>query len=79
MEELSPDCIGAMSQAVKIQDDSGPTMIVRCDNVMTCENTNEVPLKSLSKEEICQAQEDDMDIRVIIKHLQSSSRLGSKQ
>lgn len=79
MEELSPDCIGAMSQAVKIQDDSGPTMIVRCDNVMTCENTNEVPLKSLSKEEICQAQEDDMDIRVITKHLQSSSRLGSKQ
>lgn len=78
-EELPSNCIGAMIQAVEIQDELGPNMTVRCEDVMAWRDTDEVSPTSLSKEEIRQAQSDDQDIKVIVEHLQSGSRPGSKQ
>lgn len=48
-EELPSDCIGAMIQAVEIQDELGSTMTVRCEDVMAWRHTDELPTKVIVK------------------------------
>ncbi len=73
-EQFSPDCVGAVIQAVESQGNPDVTLAVACQNVLASVEENEGLPKSLSKEEIRQAQKDDKDIRVISEHLQAGSR-----
>ncbi len=73
-EQFSPDCVGAVIQAVEFQGNPDVTLAVACQSVLASVEENEGLPKSLSKEEIRQAQKDDKDIRVISEHLQAGSR-----
>ncbi len=69
-EQFSPDCVGAVIQAVAFQGNPD----VACQSVLASVEENEPLPNPLSKEEIRQAQKDDKDIRVISEHLQAESR-----
>ncbi|KAK3521113.1 hypothetical protein QTP86_021764, partial [Hemibagrus guttatus] len=62
-EQFSPDCVGAVIQAVEFQGNPDVTLAVACQSVLASMEENEGLLKPLSKEEIRQAQKDDKDIR----------------
>ncbi|KAL0185703.1 hypothetical protein M9458_019063, partial [Cirrhinus mrigala] len=78
-EELSSECVGATIQAVEVQHDPDPplTLVFQC--APSCMEMGNESYKSLSKEEIRQAQRDDKDVIEIIDCLQSESRPSSKQ
>ncbi len=73
-EQFSPDCVGAVIQAVEFQGNPDVTLAVACQSVLASVEENEGLPNPLSKEEIRQAQKDDKDIRVISEHLQAGSR-----
>ncbi len=73
-EQFSPDCVGAVIQAVEFQGNPDVTLAVACQSVLASVEENEGLPNPLSKEGIRQAQKDDKDIRVISEHLQAGSR-----
>ncbi len=77
--ELSSECVGATIQAVEVQHDPDPPLTLVCQCAPASMEIGDEPYKSLSKEEIRQAQRDDMDVKEIIDFLQSESRPSSKQ
>ncbi len=76
--ELSSECVGATIQAVEVQHDPDPPLTV-CQCAPASMEIGDEPYKTLSKEEIRQAQRDDTNFKEIIDYLQSESRPSSKQ
>ncbi len=69
--------MGATIQDVEVQHD--PPLMLVCQCAPASIEIGDETYKSLSKEEIRQAQRDDMNFKEIIDYLQSESRPSSKQ